>query len=108
MTNGTKIARSNSVRHNSISIQIEAATDEIKTTGRRARLRTSQLPGMRGNFIGLFDLAFIPPHHRSSISSHPNALTVTPSPLSTSTVVVSASMIAGPVRVWPGCRASSA
>ena len=43
-------------------------------------------------------------HQRSAISSHPNALTVTRSPVSTSTVVVSASMMAGPVRVWPGLQ----
>jgi hypothetical protein len=36
---------------------------------------------------------------RNEISSHPNALTVTLSPVSISTVVVSASMIAGPVRL---------
>ena len=43
----------------------------------------------------------------SSISSQPSALTVTRSPASTTTVVVSASMIAGPARLWPGLRSSS-
>ena len=36
---------------------------------------------------------------RNTISSQPNGFTVTRSPVSTSTVVVSASMIAGPVSV---------
>ena len=48
------------------------------------------------------------PHHLSAISSQPSALTVTRSPASTTTVVVSASMIAGPASVWPGRRSSSA
>ena len=51
---------------------------------------------------------FDPEDHRSAISSQPSAFTVTRSPLSTSTVVVSASTIAGPLKVWPGSRSSSA
>lgn len=47
-------------------------------------------------------------HHLSAISSQPSVLTDTRSPASTTTVVVSASMIAGPASAWPGRRSSSA
>jgi len=50
------------------------------------------------------------PHgaQRNVMSSQPNGLTATRSPLPTRTVVVSASMIAGPASAWPGLRSSSA
>ena len=66
------------------------------------------IAGNERKFHRIVRLSVHPTHHRSSISSHPNALTVTRSSVSTSTVVVSASMMAGPVRECPGCSASSA
>ena len=47
------------------------------------------------------------PGQASATSSQPSALTVTRSPASTMTVVVSASTIAGPSKALPGRRASS-
>jgi hypothetical protein len=54
------------------------------------------------------NVVLIYPHQPSAISSQPIALTVTRSLALTTTVVVSASTIAGPSKAWPGWSASSA